>query len=221
MNIAAGTLNLEKVRLRVTLICLIVLSLFFILALVVFLLTEQWTRRVFFFPEVNSKKYAAETRYLPRGGSEVDDIRRLLEDLLLGPSNFGNAALLPPGTRLASAMLESGELYVGFSKEIYQTESGLLIPREMLQGVADTLYFNFPRLKKIRFFIGGKELMDNPVFHQVDRKYDLARIMAPTIGDLSRTLRIVSRHPLFEPAACDRNALLFHDGAQWNEDILK
>jgi hypothetical protein len=221
VNVHLNFRNPVLARYRVTIIAAI--ALFAILAgsLVVFLLTEQWARRVFFFPEASSRKYAAEVRYLPRTDSEIGDIRSVLMDLLLGPSNFGNAAALPPETKLVSAMLEGKELYVGFSKDILKTGGIPYFPREMLQGVADTIYFDFPWVENIHFFIGGRELMDDTVAHQTDRTLDLARRLLPTIADASKTLRIAERHPLFDPAAADRNEPLFHDGARWDESILK
>ncbi len=221
MNLDLNLPATELARRRLTVILLVALGAFLAVSLVVFALTPQWTRRVLFFPEVNSTKYAAEVRDLPPGAGPIEDIRTLLEDLLLGPSNMNYAPALPPGTRLVSAMLSGDELYVGFSREIYRTESDPAVPREMLQGVADTVYFNFPWVSNVRFFIGGKELSDGPVFSLSDRKFELARALVPAAADLPELLRIAGRHPLFEQGTNDRNVELFRGGARWDERILR
>jgi hypothetical protein len=221
MNIGISLSHSAQGRYRATVILIVAAAVCFLVSLVVFVFTEQWTRRVLFFPEVNSKKYAAEVRYLPPSGSALEDIRGLLGDLLLGPSNFGYAPVLPANTRLLSAMLEQDELYVGFSKEIFQTDDDPYLPRERLQAVADTVYFNFPWVRNVHFFIGGKELLDGPVEHLADRKLELARALVPALGDLPRLIRIAEQNPLFDTADADRNTALFHDGARWDESILK
>ncbi|MBN2353435.1 MAG: GerMN domain-containing protein [Spirochaetales bacterium] len=221
MKIDLTLASTQLARRRVTIALLVALGVCLAVSLIVFLLTPQWTRRVFFFPEVNSIKYAAEIRDVPPGAAPIEDIRNLLSDLLLGPSNLSYAPALPPGTKLVSAMLDGDELYVGFSKEIYQGEGGPSRPREMLQGVADTIYFNFPWVSNIRFFINGKELQDGPVLDFADRKIELARALIPAMADLSKVLRIADRNPLFAAAGTERDAYLFHGGARWDERILK
>jgi hypothetical protein len=221
VNVNLNLKNPVLVRFRMTIVIAIALFVLLTGSLVVFLLTDQWAKRVFFFPDASSRKYAGEVRYLPRSGSEIGDIRAVLTDLLLGPSNFGNAAALPPETKLVSAMLEGQELYVGFSKDILKTGGIPYFPREMLQGVANTIYFNFPWVENIHFFIGGRELVDDTVAHQADRTLDLARRLLPSSANMAKTLRTAERHPLFDPAAAGRNEPMFHDGARWDESILK
>ncbi len=221
MHLTVQTANPDLLRFRVTLISGIVLACLLAASLVVFALTPQWARRVIFFPQVNTGKFVAEVRYLPEGGSAIGDIRFLLEDILLGPSNFGNDTVFPSATRLDSAMLEKNTLYIGFSTEIYRTRTGLFRPRERLQAVADSLYFNFPWLENVHFFIGGHELTDAPAWHHLDRKYDLARSLAPLVADLPNLLRTASRQPLFTSDVFDWNVYSFENGAVWDERILK
>jgi hypothetical protein len=211
---------------RMTVILGVFLVLFFIVSLVFFLAIDQWQRRVLFFPEVNSKKFVSEIRYLPEAGRDAGNIRLLLEDILLGPSNYGNALVLPDKTRLLSMMLEDNILYVGFSKGIYQLDSDLFEPREMLQAVADSVFFNFPGVKKVYFFIEdqnneGQELSDLPLLHLVDRKMDFAKMLIPHLGDLSDTMRFLSANPLTPRSGLERNIFAFQNGAQWDERLLK
>ncbi len=221
MNLDLNLAATELARRRVTVILLVSLGFILVFSLVVFALTPQWSRRVFFFPEVNSSKYASEVRALPPGARPIEDIRALLDDLLLGPSNMNYAPALPAGTRLVSAMLDGNELYVGLSREIYRTGNGSAVPREMLQGVADTVYFNFPWVSNIRFFIGGKELSDGPVFSRTARQFELARALVPAVADPAELLRIAGRHPLFGDVSSSRNVYQFRDGARWDERILR
>ena len=213
MKLDLNLASTHPARRRATIIMLAALGVCLAVSLVAYLLIPQWARRVFFF--------AAEIRDVPPGATPIQDIRTLLGDLLLGPSNLSYAPALPVGTKLVSAMLDGDVLYVGFSRGIYQGETGAATPREMLQGVADTIYFNFPWVSNVRFFINGKELLDGSVLEAADRKLELARTVVPAMADLPRLLRIADRNPLFAAAADDRNEYFFQGGARWDERILK
>jgi hypothetical protein len=206
---------------RSTILLCAFLALCIILSLLFFIFTSQWTKRVLFFPEVSSKKFEAEVRYLPEANSNAGNIRILLEDLLLGPSNFGYSSVLPTKSSLHSVMFEDGVLYVGFSKSIYQLDNNLFGPREMLQAIANSLYFNFPWLKKIYFFIDGKALSDLPLLHRVDRKLDFAKMLVPLLSDLGATIQYLSTNPLSPVAAGRDDLFFFQNGAQWDESLLK
>jgi hypothetical protein len=221
MHLTVQTNNPDRLRFRLTVLFAVVLGGALAASLVFFAVTPQWTRRVIFFPQVNTGKFVAEVRYLPPEGSEAGDIRLLLEEILLGPSNFGNDALFSAATRLDSAMLEKNTLYIGFSKGIWQIRAGLFRPRERLQAVADALYFNFPWLENIRIFIDGNELRDSRALAYVDRKIELARSLVPLTADLHRLLRTAARHPLFSADIFDWDVYTFENGAVWDERILK
>jgi hypothetical protein len=221
MHIPIQTKNPELLRVRLTAFFGVLLFCLLAASLVFFAVIDQWQRRVIFFPQVNTGRYVAEVRYLPGAASPIGDIRNLLVDILLGPSNFGNEEVLPAATRLNSAMLEKNRLYVGFSSGILQTRDGMFRARERLQAVADSLYFNFPWLEKIYFFIEGRELRDLHALHDIDRKFDLARGLAPHLSDLPALLRTASRHPLFSPDIFNWDVYTFENGASWDERILK
>jgi hypothetical protein len=221
MNLSIQTLNTDLVRHRLTVIAAVAAGCLLAISLIVFALNPQWVKRVVFFPQANAHAYAAELRYLPESGSAAGDIRSLLEDILLGPSNFGNDPVLPPATRLESAMLEDHILYVGFSRGIFATGKGNAEPREMLQAVADAVYFNFPWLDRIHFFINGRELSDARALRHVDRKFDLARSLVPLAADLRLVTRQAARHPFFSTDAFSWDVYTFENGAVWDERILK
>lgn len=221
MYLPIQTRNPDQLRFRLTVLFAVLAFCLAAASIIFFAVTPQWQRRVLFFPEVNTGKFVSEVRYLPSGGSAIGDIRTLLEDILLGPSNFGNEAVLPAATRLQSAMLEKGTLYVGLSEGIFQTRTGQFQPRERLQAVADALYFNFPWLEKVYFFIGGRELSDARALRHVDRKFELARSLIPLSSDLHRLLATAARQPLFTADVFGWNVYSFENGAVWDERILK
>ncbi|HEQ71221.1 MAG TPA: hypothetical protein ENN69_01930 [Spirochaetia bacterium] len=197
------------------------LGLFLIVSVVVYLITPQWAKRVLFFPEVNTHRFVAEIRYLPPADNAADDIRLLLEDILLGPSNFGNGPVVSPQTTLVSSMLEDDVLYAGFSRGIFNTPAGPIAARERLQAIADAVFFNFPWVKKIYFFIDGAELTDGPIRQRLEMRNVFARALIGTLDDLPASLRLLSTHPFASSAAGDRNLYLFQNGVEWDPRPLK
>ena len=205
---------------------LFIISLILLLAclttsLIIFFSGEQWGRRVLFFPEANTGRYKAEIRYLPELASEIDNIRLLVEDILLGPTQFENSALFPVGTHLVTTLLEDGVLYLGLSSQALSHDEDIVLQsRFSLQALANSVFFNYPWLKKIYFFIDGKEVSDYAVHAQTQHILELGVRLLPYLTDLNKTLSFLENYPALQSFPFVKEIFLFGDGARWDERLF-
>ena len=150
-------------------VSLVVLALLIISLLLFYLRGSRRASRVLFFPEssfgrsFNERRgeqvdrLFAEVRRLPLRGSTEEDIRLLVEDLMLGPVDPMHVRLVPKETRLIGLICKRGALYVNLSAGVLadDVESELPLQRK-LQGVANAILFNFPSLRRVHLFIEGQ-----------------------------------------------------------------
>ncbi len=125
------------------------------------------TRRVFFFPDAFTTKLRGEERFVKRENSESLDVKKVIDELLLGPVMPDVLHLFPQGTTLISMILKDRNLYIDFSQELILNsdavngdsvnKDAIPLERKMLACI-NTIRFNFPDMKKIHFFIHGEEL---------------------------------------------------------------
>jgi hypothetical protein len=88
-------------------ICLVALGDFFFSGL---------GRRTFVFYSSLEGKTVVEDRMLPRSGDRETDIRRYIDDVLLGPSFPELAPLFPRGTKLNSFMYRETVVYADLTE---------------------------------------------------------------------------------------------------------
>ena len=130
-------------------LCLIALLDFFHLGLV---------RRTFLFYYGSEGKPVVEDRLLRRSGERELDIRRYVDEVLLGPVSPDLAPLFPRETRLHSFMYRDGVVYADL------TESAALPPVEggvvfrSLLTLNEGIRRNFSHVRDVRLFIGGNEV---------------------------------------------------------------
>ncbi|MFP3088966.1 GerMN domain-containing protein [Treponema sp. TIM-1] len=110
------------------------------------------------FYTIEKGKVVVEERFFPRSGSRELDIRRYIEDVLLGPATPDVAPLFPRETKLESLLYRGDTLYVGLS------ETAALPPLEggnvftNLQTLYSEIQQNFRYIKDVKFFIKGNEV---------------------------------------------------------------
>jgi hypothetical protein len=147
----AGKFLRGKTRRRALCLCLLgvaAFSEFLVLGL---------ARRTFVFYSIDTRAMVVEDRMVSKTGSRERDVRRYVEEALLGPVSLDSAPLFPKGTRLESLLFRDGVAYADLS------ESAAL---PVLEGVdaftgLHALYGgikrNFPYVRDVRLFIAGRE----------------------------------------------------------------
>ncbi|RPJ04245.1 MAG: hypothetical protein EHM28_13760 [Spirochaetaceae bacterium] len=204
---------------RLTVLIAVAIGLVFGVSLFLFLISDQWERRVLFFPNLNSLKFEGEVRFMPELGSDIENIRLLLGDLLLVPSNLGNTNAMPISTELDSLMLSQNVLYVGFSAGAFSVENNIFSPRQMLQGVANTIFYNFNNIQEIRFFINGNELADNIPAAEKQMRSQVLRQNIGVLPDLTLAVKTARTHPVLSRAPRE-DIFFFKNGAHYDERIF-
>lgn len=122
--------------------------------------------RVLFFGGAEGE-LAGETRYLPRRDGRAEQLRLLVDELILGPRSRDYAAALPRSTRVRSIMVHGDTAYVDLSAAAWLDDPGSgLQGADRLRAVASTLLFNAPWLRRAWLFVDG-QAPDDPAVRRV------------------------------------------------------
>jgi hypothetical protein len=120
-----------------------------------------WGPRTFVFYAVDENKEVVEKRRIARAESVEADIRRYVEDALLGPASLEAAPLFPPGTRVETLMLRGDVVYINLSEDAAVPYRDSRFRRGSVYASLVTLELaikrNFPKVRETRFFIAGNE----------------------------------------------------------------
>ncbi len=118
-------------------------------------------RRTLFFPRLTGRppaqkvRYAGEERRMPvRHGLEAR-VAGLVEEVLLGPENPANLPLVSPGTRLLAVVASGGTVFVSLTAGLLN-EGAVVPPEKQVQAIADTIYFNFPSVRRTYVLVDGQ-----------------------------------------------------------------
>ena len=133
---------------------IVLLSIVSILALGDFLLSGLTRRTLVFFSNIGDHALV-EDRMLRRSGDRETDIRRYVNQVLLGPANPRSNPLFPRETRINTFMLRDGVVFVDLTEDA-------AIPLNMEAGVFrsfltlnEGIRRNFSYVNDVRLFIGG------------------------------------------------------------------
>lgn len=133
------------------LICLIAYAEYAVLGLV---------RRTFVFYSALEGETIVEDRMFHSSLSRETDIRRYVEEVLLGPVSPEAAPLFPRQTKLVSLIYRESVVYADFSgnsalPESFPSENGVFLGfLTLYEGIIR----NFPYVKNVKLFIGGNEI---------------------------------------------------------------
>ena len=115
-------------------------------------------RRTFVFYSNLEGNTVVEDRILRRSGDRETDIRRYVDEVLLGPVSPDSAPLFPRETRLYSFMYREAVVYADLSESaVMPLSDGGDVFRSLItlnQGIRR----NFSFVKDVRLFIGGNEV---------------------------------------------------------------
>lgn len=114
-------------------------------------------RYVFLYPGSDTGLLTAERRYLRKRSSSEGNVRAFVDDLLLGPVSIDLLRFIPKNTQVLSLMLRDRVLYLNLSTNVVLEEAEASWDTGMkVQGLANNLYYNFPRLRDVKVFINGQ-----------------------------------------------------------------
>jgi len=115
-------------------------------------------RRTFVFYNNRDASIVVEDRLLRRSGDRETDIRRYVDEALLGPVSPDLALLFTRGVRLNSFMYRKGVVYADLTEPAAMPPpEGGAVFRSFLT-LNEGIRRNFSFVKDVRIFIGGNEV---------------------------------------------------------------
>ncbi|MBN1799157.1 MAG: GerMN domain-containing protein [Spirochaetales bacterium] len=187
-----------------------------------FAFSENWAKRVLFFPHVNSTKIIGEARFLPDLGNQKDNVMLLVDEIMAGPYKYGNLPVIPETTKLKSAIIDNDILYVNFSKEVFKIDKLVLItPKDMLQAFANSVCYNFPGIKKVYFFIEGLPVSDYSEINKLHFYKYLKDFIITDITQLGKQVSRLKDNPILEYCAGLKAHDNFQNGIAFSADIIE
>jgi len=114
-------------------------------------------RTIVFYSSIEGKT-VVEDRMLRRSGDRETDIRRYVDEVLLGPSFPDLDPLFPRGTRLNSFMYRDAVVFADLSELAALPIEGNWDVFRSLLTLNEGIRRNFPFIGDVRLFIGGNEV---------------------------------------------------------------
>ena len=135
----------------------------FYLALICFFALGEFllsglVRRTFVFYSSIEGNAVIEDRMLRQSQDRETDMRRYVDEVLLGPASPDSAPLFPRETRLQSFMYREGVVYADLSEAAALPLGGTGDVFRSLLTLNRGIRRNFPQVKDVRLFIGGNEV---------------------------------------------------------------
>ena len=146
--------NTRKIR-YVRILILSLAFFLFSLSLLLFLISNHKSRRLFIFPSVDTGKYVVEYRYLPNNPVQ-GDLNLFLDELLLGSGVERTKLLFARGTKVNSCFVRKGTLYLDLSAELLQSGYGVIDIKDGISLLKKNIHKNFFGIWKIEVFVDGK-----------------------------------------------------------------
>ena len=103
----------------------------------------------------------AEKRKIIKGRSKLNRIKNTVEELLLGPMSPKINNIFPKDSKLLDLYIEEKKvLNINFNREMlleleWTSKDGISIYYIVLQSIADTIFYQFRDIEKIKFYFNN------------------------------------------------------------------
>jgi germination protein M len=122
---------------------------------------EEENRRevVLFFQKSDDELLAPEPRRILPGTSIVDQGKQLVAELIAGPRTKGLLPTMPENTTVLGLYVDrGGTAYLDLSDEFVTNHPGGSSEElATIFSIVDSLTYNLPEIKRVRFLVGGEE----------------------------------------------------------------
>ncbi len=134
-----------------------IIGITFLLAVILINLENARLKQVLLFPLDNGNGVNAELRMIKKYKTKEVRIAHTVKEMLLGPAILELDRIVPLGTKLQSLILNDQTLFLDFSKDFFQMDSGLSFPfSDRIDLIKRNLKFNYPFLKEVVITINGQ-----------------------------------------------------------------
>ena len=122
---------------------------------------EEETRKevVLFFQKSDEDLLGPEKRLILPGTSVVDQGKQVVAELIAGPRAKGLLPTIPEGTTILGLYLDrKGTAFLDLSDEFASSHpEGSSEELATVFSIVDSLTYNLPEIKRVRFLVGGEE----------------------------------------------------------------
>jgi hypothetical protein len=133
------------------------LGVCFVVSVVVFsVYSAGHVERVFFFPTIEGKNMASESRAIPRRWGTENQVELYVREMILGPMALSEFSLLPPDTKVNSVLVRKGTAYVDISSDFLVSGSADSLPfPDIFSYVKKSISFNFRSIRRVELTLDG------------------------------------------------------------------
>jgi spore germination protein GerM len=101
----------------------------------------------------------SETRMLPDGGGDSENIRSTILALIAGPTTSDLLRVLPESARLLNLNIQESLAILDFSREFVAAHPGGSVSELLtIYALVDSLAVNFPYVRQVRIQVDGKDV---------------------------------------------------------------
>jgi spore germination protein GerM len=124
-------------------------------------IAEEENRRevVLFFQKSDDDMLGPEKRMILPGTTVIDQGKQVVAELIAGPRAKGLLPTIPERTTVLGLYLDkNGTAYLDLSNEfVSDRQEGSSEELATVFSIVDSLTYNFPEFKRVRFLVGGEE----------------------------------------------------------------
>jgi spore germination protein GerM len=126
-----------------------------------------------FFSDSNERFLAAETRYIPKGKNQSEQVAEIVSALIDGP-HAGLVRTVPEKSRLINARVDSsGIAVVNFDSAFVENHPGGTSSEiATIYSLTNSITRNIPEIKKVKILVEGKEM--ETLKGHIDARYPFA-----------------------------------------------
>ncbi len=112
------------------------------------------------FPTADGKSFYYENRIICKQKSIDGNIRRIVEELFIGPALYGQKNVFSEHSSYISSFIVDDELMLNISKsvvnELVYNPQGVSNPEWLIiMSIVNTVTINYPAIKRVQFYFDG------------------------------------------------------------------
>ena len=112
-----------------------------------------------YFASLDGKYLISEGREIGKKKAPLEEVKKVLGELIRGPKSEELAPSLPRGIGLREVYLKEGIAYLDFTRELQKKHPGGTRGELLtIYSLVNTLVLNFPEIEKVQILVEGKEV---------------------------------------------------------------
>ncbi len=140
---------------------LLLLFIVFLLIISFFIFNKNYYHSILFYPNKSRNILLGENRKIIKDFTKEGKIKKIVEELLLGPINPELYNIFPLESKLLSARLDDKVLLLNFNNETimnieFESENDKIIYSLFLKSIVNSICFQVKDIELVKFYFDGK-----------------------------------------------------------------